>query len=96
MIKTLKHEKSIRAEKYLAEKGLLDTLLKIVEELDARGVTSGMSFRGRLTAAYVLYKLSRGETPNYSELREVVSESTYRRIKRKIEKHIAQLTSSPP
>lgn len=80
-VKTLKHERSIRAERYFAELGLLDTLAKIVEELDAKGYTSGMTLRGRLVLAYVLYKLSRGETPRYSELRGVVSESTFRKIK---------------
>ncbi|MEM0059290.1 MAG: hypothetical protein QXE10_02555 [Desulfurococcaceae archaeon] len=84
MIKTLKHERSMKAEKHFAEKGLLDTLLKIVEELDARGMTSGMSLRGRLAFAYIVYKLARGETPRYSDVRDIVSESTYRRIKRRM------------
>ncbi|MEM2025036.1 MAG: hypothetical protein QXW94_01945 [Desulfurococcaceae archaeon] len=86
MIKSLKHERSAKAERFFAEKGLLDKLASIVEELDARGFTSGMTLRGRLVLAYALYALSRGEIPEYSELGEVVSESTFRRIKSRVEK----------
>ncbi|MEM1930275.1 MAG: hypothetical protein QXH81_09915, partial [Thermofilaceae archaeon] len=48
MIKALKHERSVKAEKHFAEKGLLNKLAEIVEELDKRGVTSGLTIRGRL------------------------------------------------
>ncbi|MEM1696400.1 MAG: hypothetical protein QXQ90_07370 [Desulfurococcaceae archaeon] len=89
MIKTLVHERSVKAEKHFAEKGLLNKLAEIVEELDKRGVTSGLTIRGRLVLAYVVYKLSRGETPRYNEVQGVVSESTFRRIKRRAQRLIA-------
>ncbi|MEM0235981.1 hypothetical protein [Thermofilum sp.] len=95
MIKTLKHERSMKAEKYFAEKGLLDKLSKIVEDLDARGVTSGMSFRGRLAFAYIVYKLARGETPKYSDVRGIVSESTFRRIRSKARCFIQHAVEQP-
>ncbi|MEM0490313.1 MAG: hypothetical protein QXH73_03755 [Ignisphaera sp.] len=95
MIKTLKHERSVKAEKHFAEKGLLDKLSKIVEDLDARGVTSGMSFRGRLAFAYIVYKLARGETPKYSDVRGIVSESTFRRIRSKAQRFIQHAVEQP-
>lgn len=88
MIKTLKHERSARAEKYFAEKGVLDKLMKTVIELDERGLTSGMTLRGRLVLAYILYKMSRGETPEYGELKKIVSDTTIRRIKQRLKKFL--------
>lgn len=88
MINALKHEKSLKAEKYFAEKGILDKLKRTIEELDERGLTSGMTIRGRLVLAYILYKLSHGEIPEYQELRKIVSDSTIRRIKKKLKKFL--------